>query len=99
MALYRLGCRVKLGRGDWTLSGFVPKSVYGRPFGDLLGWAGVPTDKCIMRYGGHKYADQCIWQKNSDPDVALLAASHGGADVDHSAAGPGRGNACCHGAG
>ena len=38
MALYRSGFRVKLGRGDWTLSGFVPTSVYGRPLGGLWGW-------------------------------------------------------------
>ena len=90
---------MKLGRGDWTLSGFVPTSMCGRPLGSPLMLAGVPVDKCFTRYGGHRYAGQCIWQKNLEPDAALLAVSHGGADVHNPAAGPGRGNACYHGAG
>ena len=73
--------------------------MYGQPLGGFLGSAGVPNDTCLMRYGGHRHAGQRIWQKNLEPDAALLAASNGGDNVDHPAARPGRGNACCHGAG
>ena len=73
--------------------------MYGRPPGGLLELAGVPVGMYFVRYGGHRYAGQCIWQKNLEPDEALLAASYGGADVYHSAAGLCRGNACYNGAG
>ena len=81
------------------MSSFVPTSENGRPLSGLFGLADVPTDIYFTRYGGNRYAGQCTLQKNLEPDAVLLAASHGGADVDHPAAGPGRGNACYYGAG
>ena len=50
----------------------------------------MPIDICFSRYGAHRYAGQCIWQKNLEPDVALLAASYGGAAAGHPTAGGGQ---------
>ena len=99
MALCRSGCRVKLDRGDWTLSGFVLTSVYGRPLGGLLGLAGVPMDISFTRYGGHRYAGQCIWQKNLVQAAMVFAPFSDWVDDDFHAASPGWCNAGDYGFG
>ena len=99
MALYRSGCRVVLGRGDWKLSGIVPTSVNERPLSGLLGLAGVPTYVCFTRYGGRTFAGQSIWQKNLAQGAMVLAPFSDWADIDFLVAGPGRGNASDYGFG
>jgi len=70
----------------------------GRQATGQLGFGDLSMDM-FYRYGGHKYADQCNWQKNLVQGAMVLAPFSDCIDADFLAAGPGRGNASGYGFG